>query len=206
MSLNINIIGKSEKLELNPIVFGCEFNEPLVHQAITSYLTNVRSGTKAQKTRSEVRGGGIKPWRQKGTGRARAGSIRSPLWRGGGKVFAAKTREFNQKLNKKMYQGAMRSILSELLRQDRIIVVDKISIAEPKTKLFLQKLQTWVPELTSKVTFLLDSFDENLYLSSRNLPNVRICDFSEVDPVILVASDKIIISPDILKKFEEVLA
>lgn len=206
MSLNINVVGQSKKLELNPSVFGCEFNEPLVHQVITSYMTNVRSGTKAQKTRREVRGGGIKPWRQKGTGRARAGSIRSPLWRGGGKVFAAKTREFNQKVNKKMYQGAMRSILSELVRQDRIVVIDNISLEQPKTKVFLEKLKTWIPELPGRVTFLVDSFDENLYLSSRNLPQVSICDFSEVDPVVLVSSDKIVISPDILKKFEEVLA
>ncbi len=206
MSLNINVIGQTKKLELNPTVFGCEFNEPLVHQVVTSYMTNIRSGTKAQKTRREVRGGGIKPWRQKGTGRARAGSIRSPIWRGGGKVFAAKTREFNQKVNKKMYQGAMRSILSELIRQERIVVIDKILIEEPKTKVFLQKVNSWLPELPNRVTFLLDSFDENLYLSSRNLPQVNICDFSEVDPVVLISSEKVIISPEILKKFEEVLA
>jgi large subunit ribosomal protein L4 len=161
--------------------FGADFNEALVHQVVTAYLAGGRAGTKAQKNRSEVRGGGAKPWRQKGTGRARAGTIRSPIWVGGGRTFAAKPRNHEQKVNKKMYRAALRSVLSELVRQDRLVVVKELELEAPKTKLLATKLKEL--DLNS-VLILNEAFDEKIYLAARNLPNVGICDAASIDPVV----------------------
>lgn len=183
-------------------VFGCEFKEPLIHQVVTSYLTNARSGTKAQKTRAEVRGGGTKPWKQKGTGRARAGSIRSPIWRGGGIVFAAKPRNFAQKVNKKMYRVALRSILSELLRHHRLLVVDQFAVKSNKTKDFVSQLK----ELGLKnVLLVVEGVEPNLYLAARNLYQVEVCDTAGINPINLIAHDKVLITVPAIKKLEEML-
>ncbi|AJQ97589.1 50S ribosomal protein L4 [Gynuella sunshinyii] len=200
--MNINTIG-GQSLEVSEATFGKEFNEALVHQVVTAYLAGARQGTKAQKTRSQVSGGGKKPFRQKGTGRARAGTIRSPIWRGGGKNFAATPRNFEQKVNRKMYRGALRSIFSELLRQDRLIVVDSISIDAPKTKQFVAKMK----ELNvSDALFVSAEVDENLFLSARNVPHVDVLDVDAINPVSLVAFEKVVITVPALKKVEEVLA
>lgn len=193
--------GKS--VSVSDKTFGREFNEALIHQVVTAVLAGARQGTKAQKTRSDVSGGGTKPWRQKGTGRARAGTIRSPLWRGGGKSFAARNRDFSQKVNKKMYRGAMASILSELLRQDRLIVVDSFSVSAPKTKELVGKLKEM--ELDD-VLIINDEADENLYLAARNLYHVGVCDSASADPVSLVGFDKVMVTVNSLKNFEERLA
>ena len=200
--MNINTIG-GQSLEVSEATFGKEFNEALVHQVVTAYLAGARQGTKAQKTRSQVSGGGKKPFRQKGTGRARAGTIRSPIWRGGGKNFAATPRNFEQKVNRKMYRGALRSIFSELLRQERLVVVDSIAIDAPKTKQFIAKMK----ELdVSNALFVSAEVDENLYLSARNVPHVDVLDVDAIDPVSLVAFEKVVITVPALKKVEEVLA
>ncbi|WP_428241713.1 50S ribosomal protein L4 [Gynuella sp.] len=200
--MNINTIG-GQSLEVSETTFGKEFNESLVHQVVTAYLAGARQGTKAQKTRSQVSGGGKKPFRQKGTGRARAGTIRSPIWRGGGKNFAATPRNFEQKVNRKMYRGALRSIFSELLRQERLIVVDNISIDAPKTKQFVAKMK----ELNvSDALFVSAEVDENLFLSARNVPHVDVLDVDAINPVSLVAFEKVVITVPALKKVEEVLA
>lgn len=193
--------GKSVKV--SDKTFGRDFNEALIHQVVTAVLAGARQGTKAQKTRSEVRGGGIKPWKQKGTGRARAGTIRSPLWRGGGKSFAAKNRDFSQKVNKKMYRGAMASILSELLRQERLIVVESFSLSAPKTKELVAKLKDLALD---DVLIVHDDADENLYLAARNLYHVAVCDSVSVDPVSMVGFGQVLMTVDTLKKFEEKLA
>jgi large subunit ribosomal protein L4 len=188
---------------VSEVAFGKDFNEPLVHQVVTAYLAGARQGSKAQKTRSQVRGGGKKPWRQKGTGRARAGTIRSPLWRGGGKTFAAVPLDHSQKVNRKMYRGALRCILSELVRQERLVVVDDFAIAEPKTKSLVAKLN----ELAlSNVLIVTESVDENLFLSARNLPKVDVRDSQAVDPVSLIAYEKVLVTVPALKKLEEALA
>lgn len=190
-------------LEVSDATFGREFNEALVHQVVVAYGAGARQGTKAQKTRSEVRGGGKKPWRQKGTGRARAGTIRSPIWVGGGRAFAAKPRDFEQKVNKKMYRGAIKSILSELVRQDRLIVVESFGVDTPKTKTLLGKLN----ELELKdVLIITPEVDENLFLSSRNLYKVDVRDVQGVDPVSLIAFEKVLITADAVKQLEEALA
>ncbi|MBT0586186.1 50S ribosomal protein L4 [Alteromonas oceanisediminis] len=190
-------------LEVSEATFGREFNEALVHQVVVAYGAGARQGTKAQKTRSEVRGGGKKPWRQKGTGRARAGTIRSPIWVGGGRAFAAKPRDFDQKVNKKMYRGAIKSILSELVRQDRLIVVEKFGVDSPKTKDLLVKLN----ELELKdVLIVTPEVDENLFLSARNLYKVDVRDVQGIDPVSLIAFDKVLITADAVKQLEEALA
>jgi large subunit ribosomal protein L4 len=200
--MNLNI-ASGGTVTVSEVAFGKEFNEPLVHQVVTAFMAGGRQGSKAQKTRSEVSGGGKKPWRQKGTGRARAGTIRSPLWRSGGVTFAAKPRDHSQKVNRKMYRGAMRCILSELVRQDRLVVVQDLSVAEPKTKLLLAKLK----ELNVESALIVaDEISENLFLSSRNLPKVEVCDVQAADPVSLIAHDKVIITVDALKKIEELLA
>jgi large subunit ribosomal protein L4 len=183
--------------------FGADFNEPLVHQVVTAFLAGGRAGTKAQKTRSEVRGGGSKPWRQKGTGRARAGTIRSPIWVGGGRTFAAKPRDFSQKVNKKMYRSALRSILSELIRQDRLVVTDSIEMKAPKTK----ELATRLKKLDlDNVLIVNEAFDEKVFLSARNLANVGICDAASVDPVVLMRFEKVLITLPALKMIEERLS
>lgn len=165
--MELQVSGSEKKLEVNEVVFGCDYNEPLIHQVVTSYLNAGRAGTKAQKTRSEVRGGGIKPWRQKGTGRARAGTIRSPLWRKGGVTFAAKPRSYEQKVNKKMYRGAIRSILSELIRMERLVIVDALTLETPKTKSFIDMLDKL--QIKQTVLIITNAVEENLYLASRNL-------------------------------------
>jgi large subunit ribosomal protein L4 len=183
--------------------FGADFNEALVHQVVTAYLAGGRAGTKAQKNRSEVRGGGAKPWRQKGTGRARAGTIRSPIWVGGGRTFAAKPRNHEQKVNKKMYRAALRSVLSELVRQDRLVVVKELELEAPKTKLLATKLKEL--DLNS-VLILNEAFDEKIYLAARNLPNVGICDAASIDPVVLIRFEKVLVTLPALKLIEERLS
>ena len=183
--------------------FGAEFNEALVHQVVTAYLAGGRAGTKAQKNRAAVRGGGAKPWRQKGTGRARAGTIRSPIWVGGGRTFAAQPRNYQQKVNKKMYRAALRSVLSELVRQDRLVIVEEFALEAPKTKLLATKLKEL--ELDN-VLLLNEGFDEKLYLAARNLPNVGICDASSIDPVVLIRFEKVLVTLPALKLIEERLS
>lgn len=183
--------------------FGKEFNEALVHQVVTAYLAGARQGTKAQKTRDEVRGGGKKPWKQKGTGRARAGSIRSPIWRGGGKIHAAAPRDFEQKVNRKMYRGALQCILSELIRQERLLVVDDFCVSAPKTKDLAAKLKGLG---LSSALIVTDSLDENLYLAARNMPFVDVRDVAGIDPVALIAFDKVLVTVSALKQVEEALA
>ncbi|PKI00520.1 50S ribosomal protein L4 [Glaciecola sp. 33A] len=190
-------------LEVSDTTFGREFNEALVHQVVVAFGAGARQGTKAQKSRAEVRGGGKKPWRQKGTGRARAGTIRSPIWVGGGRAFAAKPRDFEQKVNKKMYRGAIQSILSELVRQERLIVVEKFGVETPKTKELLAKLNEY--GLTD-VLIVTPEVDENLFLASRNLYKVDVRDVQGIDPVSLIAFDKVLITAEAVKQLEEALA
>jgi len=183
--------------------FAREFNEALVHQIVTAYLAGGRQGTKAQKTRAEVAGGGAKPFRQKGTGRARAGTATSPIWRSGGVTFAAKPRNYEQKVNKKMYRAAMQSILSELVRQERLVVADDFKVDTHKTKDFVKKLN----ELELKnVLIVSDDVDEKLYLASRNVPHVGVTEATNIDPVSLIAFDKILVTVPALKKLEETYA
>ncbi len=184
-------------------VFGREYNETLIHQLVVAYMAAGRSGTKAQKTRSDVSGGGAKPWRQKGTGRARAGTTRSPIWRTGGVTFAARTRDYEQKLNKKMYRAAMRSIFSELLRQGRLVVAEDIVPTEPKTKMLLGKLKALGFD---KGLVITAGIDDNLYLAARNIPNIEVCEASMLSPVALVRSEKVIVTAEAAKKIEAVLS
>lgn len=193
----------SGKVSVSDLTFGREFNEGLVHQAVTAYLAAGRSGTVQQKTRSDVRGGGAKPWKQKGTGRARAGTIRSPLWRGGGKIFAARPQNWSQKLNKKMYRAAMQSILSELVRQDRLVVVDKFEMSQAKTK---QLLGTLAAMNLPSVTIVLEQTDHNVMLAARNLAHVDVVDVTAIDPVSLLRFEKVLVSVAALKKLEEMFA
>lgn len=183
--------------------FAREYNEALVHQVVTAYMSGARQGTRAQKTRSEVAGGGKKPWRQKGTGRARAGTIRSPIWRSGGVTFAAKPQDHSQKVNRKMYRAAMRSILSELARTDRLMIVEALDVEQPKTKLLVETLKGYGVD---NVLIVADNVDKNLYLASRNLHKVDVRDVEGADPVSLIAYDKVMITVDAVKKFEETLA
>lgn len=189
-------------VQVSEELFSCPFNEGLVHQVVTAYMAGGRAGTKAQKTRSAVRGGGIKPWKQKGTGRARAGSIRSPLWRGGGKVFAASPRSYQQKVNRKMYRQALRSIFSELIRQERLVVVDQFTVDTHRTKDLISKLSDLK---VKKVLIIIDQDDENLLLASGNVPHVNISELNYVDPVSLIASEHVLVTVDMLKKLEEKL-
>ncbi|MCF7504616.1 MULTISPECIES: 50S ribosomal protein L4 [Vibrio] len=193
----------ADALTVSETTFGRDFNEALVHQVVVAYAAGARQGTRAQKTRSEVSGGGAKPWRQKGTGRARAGTIRSPIWRTGGVTFAAKPQDHSQKVNKKMYRGAMKSILSELVRQERLIVVDNFSVEAPKTKELAAKLKEL--EL-SDVLIVTGEVDENLFLAARNLYKVDARDVAGVDPVSLIAFDKVLMTADAVKQVEEMLA
>jgi len=193
----------ADALTVSETTFGRDFNEALVHQVVVAYAAGARQGTRAQKTRSEVAGGGAKPWRQKGTGRARAGTIRSPIWRTGGVTFAAKPQDHSQKVNKKMYRGAMKSILSELVRQERLIVVDNFSVEAPKTKELVAKLKEL--EL-SDVLIVTGEVDENLFLAARNLYKVDARDVAGVDPVSLIAFDKVLMTADAVKQVEEMLA
>ncbi len=206
MKLNVvNEAGKSgSEMQVSDAVFGCAFNESLVHQVVIAYQANARAGTRKQKTRSEVRGGGRKPWRQKGTGQARAGTIRSPLWRGGGKIFPSTPDEnFSQKVNRKMHRGAMRAILSELVRQNRIVAVSEFKVAQPKTKALVEMLS----RLNSPdVLIVTDSADNALRLAARNLHKVDVCTVSGADPVSLIRHEKVIMTRGALKQFEEMLA
>jgi len=191
------------KVKLEDTVFSVDFNEPLIHQVLTAYLAEARSGTRAQKTRAQVRGGGRKPWRQKGTGRARAGTIRSPLWRGGGKTFAATPRDYGLKVNRKMYRGALRSILSELARQERLIVVDDMTLDSLKTKGLVEKLNGLsAPE----ALIVTHEMNENLYLAARNIPKVDVIEHTELDPYSLIGFDKVIMTEAAIKQIEERLS
>ena len=192
-----------KSIEVSDNTFSAPFNESLVHQVVNAVLSGARSGTKAQKNRSQASGGGAKPWRQKGTGRARAGTIRSPIWVGGGRAFAARPRDFSQKVNKKMFKAAMRSVLSELLREDRLVVLDKFDIKQPKTKEFkklIEKLRV------DSALIVNDKFDENLFLSSRNLKNMEYSDVSSINPLSLMKYEKVIMNVESLKAIEERLA
>ncbi|QFU03214.1 50S ribosomal protein L4 [Halomonas sp. THAF5a] len=202
--MNLNLAGAGAgAVEVSDATFGKEFNEALVHQVVTAYLAGGRQGTRAQKNRSDVRGGGKKPWRQKGTGRARAGTIRSPIWRAGGVTFAARPQDHSQKVNRKMYRAAMRSILSELVRQERLVAVDAFAVEAPKTKQLVAKLEELGLE---KALIVTEEVDENLYLAARNIPNVDVVDVAAADPVSLVAFDKVLVTVSALRKFEEKLA
>lgn len=201
--MELQLVGKKKKLEVSEIIFGARYNEPLIHQVVTAYMAAGRAGTKAQKTRSEVSGGGIKPFNQKGSGRARAGTIRSPLWRKGGIVFAAKPRNYEQKVNKKMYRGAIRSILSELIRLDRLVVVESLELETPKTKDLLAKLEQL--SVGQNALIISEAVEENLYLASRNIPMVDVCDVAAADPVTLIGCEKVLITAAALKQFEELL-
>lgn len=187
-------------IKVSEATFGRDFSEPLVHQVVTAYLAGGRAGTKAQKNRSDVRGGGRKPWRQKGTGRARAGTIRSPIWRGGGATFAARPQDHSQKVNRKMYRGALQVIFSELVRQDRLIVLDAIELSTPKTGEVLKKLTELGFE---KGLIITPEVDGNLFLATRNVPNVYVLDVAGLDPVSLVSADKVIMTVEAVKKIEE---
>jgi len=199
----VNGAGSKAEVQVSDEAFGREYNEALVHQVVTAYMAAGRAGTKAQKTRAEVRGGGIKPWRQKGTGQARAGSIRSPLWIGGGRTFAARPRDYSQKVNRKMYRGAMRSILSELVRQERLVVTPAMELDAPKTKLLAQKLKAL--ELPN-VLIVIEAFDEKLHLAARNLPHVDVMPAAAVDPLSLARHQKVLVTVGALKMLEERLA
>ena len=200
--MKLKMQGKGS-VDVAEATFGAEFNEPLVHQVVTAYLAGARAGTKAQKNRPAARGGGAKPWRQKGTGRARVGTIRSPIWVGGGRAFAAKPRDYSQKVNKKMYRAALRSVLSELVRQDRVVVVESLELEAPKTKLLATKLKEL--ELDN-VLILNEAFDEKVFLAARNLPNVGICDVASMDPVVLIRFEKVLATLPALKLIEERLS
>ncbi len=194
---------RGKTLKVSEAVFAADYNEPLVHQVVTAYMAGARSGTKAQKNRSDVAGGGAKPFRQKGMGRARAGTVSSPLWRSGGVTFAARPRDYSQKVNRKMYRGAIRSILSELVRQERLIPVSKFEVEAPKTK----ELVALLDKMEAKEALIIASNpDENLYLAARNLYRVDVCSVEELDPVSLVGFDKVLITEDAVKQLEERLA
>lgn len=201
--MNLNLTGATGSVEVSDLAFGKEFNEALVHQVVTAYMAAGRQGSKAQKSRSAVSGGGAKPFRQKGTGRARAGTSRSPLWRAGGVTFAAQPRNYAQKVNKKMYRAAMRCILSELVRQERLVVVEDFQLEAPKTKQFVAKLEDLKLDNALLIT---ENVEQNLYLAARNVPHVDVRDAAGIDPVSLVGFEKVLVTVPALKKIEEVLA
>ena len=201
MNLNLAVDGGS--VEVADTAFSREYNEALVHQVVVAYMAGARQGSRAHKNRSAVSGGGKKPWRQKGTGRARAGTIRSPIWRSGGVTFAASPQDHSQKVNRKMYRSAMRSILSELARSERLVVVENMNLEQPKTKLLAEQLKGYGLD---NVLIVASEVDQNLYLASRNLHKVDVRDVEGVDPVSLIAFDKVVVTVDAVKKFEEALA
>jgi large subunit ribosomal protein L4 len=195
--------GSNKSMEVSDRTFGASFNEALIHQVITAHRAKKRSGSKAQKSRSDARGGGAKPWRQKGTGRARAGTTRSPIWVGGGRTFAARPRDYSQKVNRKMYQAAMRSMLSELVREDRLVIIDNLAMDQPKTKDLVTKLK----ELKlDHVLVLVDQYDNNLCLAARNLNWVDVLDLREVNPVSLLRFEKVLVTAAAIKGLEERLS
>jgi large subunit ribosomal protein L4 len=201
--MDIAIHQSKKKVSVSEDAFGAEFNEALVHQLVVSYMSGARAGTRAQKNRAAASGGGAKPWRQKGTGRARAGTIRSPIWRSGGVTFAASPRDYSKKLNKKMYRVGMRSLVSELLRQNRLILISELGVSEPKTKLMHQKLGDLG---VSNALILTDGLDSAVYLAARNIPNVQVMDVAIVDPLSLVSQEHVVIDQAALKKLEERLS
>ncbi len=203
MELKLHAAGGEGSVQLSDAAFGSDYNEPLVHQVVTAYLAGGRAGTKAQKTRAEVRGGGIKPWRQKGTGRARAGTIRSPLWVGGGRAFAAQPRDHGQKVNRKMYRGALRAMLSELVRQERLVLTESFAVDAPKTKLVVQKLKDF--GLTQGL-IVVEAFDEKLFLAARNLLGVEVLSAQELDPVSLARHAQVVMTVPAAKLIEERLS
>tara|TARA_Y100001970_G_scaffold281568_1_gene392587 strand:+ start:1071 stop:1688 length:618 start_codon:yes stop_codon:yes gene_type:complete len=203
MATTIEISGGGNKsVKLSDAVFGCDYNEPLIHQVVTAFLAGARAGSKAQKNRSEVRGGGAKPWRQKGTGRARAGTSRGPIWRGGGRTFAAKPKSYAQKVNRKMYRGAIRAIFSELLRSGRLLLVEDFVTATHKTKEFKQKLT----EIGVDDCLIIGKeVDENTLLASRNIPKVYVTEWGSIDPVLLLSYRKVVLTQSALAEVEEQL-
>jgi large subunit ribosomal protein L4 len=204
MELNISTPqGTSGTVAVSEVAFGKELNQDLVHQAVVAYMAGGRQGSKAQKNRAAVSGGGKKPWRQKGTGRARAGTIRSPIWRSGGVTFAAQPRDYEQKLNKKMYRAALRCIVSELARSERLVVVESFELEAPKTKELVKKLAEYN---LADVLVVSAEVSENLYLAARNLHKVDVRDVSGLDPVSLIRSDKVLVTVDALKQLDEALS
>jgi large subunit ribosomal protein L4 len=196
----LKVLNGKPELKVSDTAFGREFNEALVHQVVTAYQAAGRAGTKAQKTRAEVRGGGKKPHAQKGTGQARAGSSRSPIWVGGGRAFAAKPRDYSQKVNRKMYQGAIRSMLSELARQDRLRVVEELTLEAGKTRLLVNQLKDWELE---NVLIIVEAVDEKLFLAARNLYKVEVLEVGKLNPVALVSHDHVLMTVAAVKLIEE---
>lgn len=194
------------KIQVAEQVFASDFKESLVHQVVNAYLAGARSGTKAQKSRGQVRGGGKKPWKQKGTGSARCGTIRSPLWRGGGVIFAATPRDFSQKVNRKMYRGAVRSILSELIRQSRLEVVEDFVVDQPKTKILLHKIAKYGINNKKSALIITQNVDNNLSLASRNLSYVNACDVKKINPLILIKHEQVIITKQAIESINEALS
>ena len=200
--MKLKVAGGSSELQVSEAAFGREYNEALVHQVLTAYRNAGRAGTKAQKSRAEVSGGGRKPYAQKGTGQARAGSIRSPIWVGGGRAFAAKPRSFEQKVNRKMYRGAVSTMLSELARQDRIVVIDSLKLSAPKTKMLTTQLKSWS---LSNVLIVVEAIDETLFLAARNLPHVAVLPVAALNPLALASYDKVLMTVAAVKMIEEQL-
>jgi len=198
--MNLKLVSGGAELAVSDATFGQEYNETLVHQVVVAYRNAGRAGTKRQKSRAEVRGGGKKPWAQKGTGQARAGSSRSPIWRGGGVTFAARPRDFAQKVNRKMYRGAIVSMLSELVRQNRLVVADEIALEAPKTKLLASKLSSWS---LSKVLIVVEALDEKLLLAARNLPHVELIEVSQINPLSLIEHERVLMTVGAVKLLEE---
>ena len=203
MATQLKFVNAAKGLEVSDAAFGREFNEALVHQVVTAYMAAGRAGTKRQKSRAEVRGGGIKPWKQKGGGRARAGSIRSPIWVGGGRAFAARPRDYSQKVNRKMYQGALRAMLSELARLERLVVVESLELEAPKTRLLAAKLKEFGLE---NALIVIEAWDEKLELASRNLAGVTVLPVSAVDPQSLISHDHVLATVGAVRLLEEKLA
>jgi len=201
--MDLQLHNSKEKITVSDAVFAADYKESLVHQLVTAYMATGRAGTKAQKNRAAVRGGGAKPWRQKGTGRARAGTIRSPIWRSGGVTFAAQPRDFNQKVNRKMYRSGIRSILSELARQERLVIVEDITVDAPKTKQLLGKLADLG---VSKTLIITETGDEKLYLSARNLPHVEVSDVAGLNPINLVRYEHVVVTVGAIRAIEEWLS
>ena len=198
--MNLKLVSGGAELAVSDATFGQDYNETLVHQVVVAYRNAGRAGTKRQKSRAEVRGGGKKPWAQKGTGQARAGSSRSPIWRGGGVTFAARPRDFAQKVNRKMYRGAIVSMLSELVRQDRLVVTDEIALEAPKTKLLQNKLAGWS---LKKVLIVVEALDEKLFLAARNLPHVELLEVAQINPLSLVEHERVLMTVGAVKLLEE---
>ncbi|MDP9090431.1 MAG: 50S ribosomal protein L4 [Pseudomonadota bacterium] len=200
MKVQLKNASPASEIQLSDAAFGRDYNEALVHQVVTAYMAAGRSGTKAQKTRAEVRGGGKKPWSQKGTGQARAGSIRSPIWVGGGRAFAAKPRDFSQKVNRKMYRAAMQTMVSQLVRQDRLVAVESIQLTAPRTKLLISKLAEFG---LTRALILVEAYEEKLFLAARNVPYVEVMAVSALDPLSLVKHDKVLATVAALKLLDQ---